>query len=57
MDEPRYDKKLKSLTVRGDIGKNKVQIILPETFMNKSGESLKPLALSAKKSGKFDCCS
>ncbi|MEK7142455.1 MAG: aminoacyl-tRNA hydrolase [Patescibacteria group bacterium] len=49
MDEPRYDKKLKSLTVRGDIGKNKVQIILPETFMNKSGESLKPLALSAKK--------
>ena len=49
MDEPKYDKKLKSLAVRGDIGKNKVQIILPETFMNKSGESLKPLALSAKK--------
>lgn len=49
IDEPKYDKKLKSLTVRGDIGKNKVQIILPETFMNKSGDSLKPLALSVKK--------
>ncbi|MEK9161654.1 MAG: aminoacyl-tRNA hydrolase [Patescibacteria group bacterium] len=49
MDEPKYDKKLKSLAVRGDIGKNKVQIILPETFMNKSGDSLKPLALSVKK--------
>ena len=49
MDELKYDKKLKSLTVKGGIGKDNVQIILPETFMNKSGESLKPLALSAKK--------
>ena len=49
MDEPELDKKLKALVSKGEIGKNKVQIILPETFMNKSGDSLKPLALSAKK--------
>jgi len=49
IDEPEFDKKLKALVVKGEIGKEKIQIILPETFMNKSGDSLKPLALSAKK--------
>ena len=46
---PEFDKKLKALVAKGEIGGEKVQIILPETFMNKSGNSLKPLALSAKK--------
>ena len=60
IDEPKFDKKLKALVAKGEIGgdpasiktsagKGKFQIILPETFMNKSGESLKPLALSVKK--------
>lgn len=49
IDEPEFDKKLKALTAMGELGKEKFQIILPETFMNKSGDSLKPLALSAKK--------
>ena len=51
IDEPKFDKKLKALVAKGEVGGEKIQIILPETFMNKSGESLKPLALSAKKSG------
>jgi len=60
IDHPKFDKKLKALVAKGEIGgdpasvktsagKGKFQIILPETFMNKSGDSLKPLALSAKK--------
>ena len=60
IDPPEFDKKLKALVAKGEIGgdpasvktsagKGKFQIILPETFMNKSGDSLKPLALSAKK--------
>ena len=60
IDEPKFDKKLKALVAKGEVGgapasvktsagKGKFQIILPETFMNKSGDSLKPLALSAKK--------
>ena len=60
IDHPKFDKKLKALVAKGEIGgdpasvktsagKGKFQIILPETFMNKSGDSLKSLALSAKK--------
>ena len=49
IDEPEFDKKLKALVAKGEIGGEKIQIILPETFMNKSGDSLRPLALSAKK--------
>ena len=49
IDQPEFDKKLKALVAKGEIGGEKIQIILPETFMNKSGDSLKPLALSAKK--------
>lgn len=37
------DKKLKALSSQGKIGKEKVHLIEPETFMNKSGLSLKPL--------------
>jgi len=49
IDPPEFDKKLKALVAKGEVGGEKIQIILPETFMNKSGDSLKPLALSAKK--------
>ena len=45
----KADKKLSALAGEGKIGNQKVQIILPETFMNKSGASLKPLIASAKK--------
>lgn len=47
-DEPEFDKKLNALTSSGKIGKEKFQIILPETFMNKSGLSLKPVIKSKK---------
>ena len=59
MGELVFDKKLNALVGKGEIGgpafakasagKEKVQIILPETFMNKSGDSLKSLVNSAKK--------
>ena len=49
VDHPEFDKKLKALVAKGEVGKSKFQIILPETFMNKSGDSLKPLTLSVKK--------
>ncbi|MCK6462389.1 MAG: aminoacyl-tRNA hydrolase [Candidatus Pacebacteria bacterium] len=49
IDEPEFDKKLKALVFEGKIGKEKIMIILPETFMNKSGESIRPLTPSAKK--------
>lgn len=43
------DKKLKALVSEGKIGKEKVLLILPETFMNKSGLSVSPVVTSAKK--------
>lgn len=59
IDKPEFNKKLKALISKGEVcssannrhsaGKGKFQIVLPETFMNKSGDSIKPLALSAKK--------
>lgn len=39
----------KALISDGKIGKNKFTVILPETFMNKSGESLRKLITSPKK--------
>lgn len=42
------DKKLKALTVAGKMGKNKVLLVKPETFMNKSGEAVKSLIKSKK---------
>ena len=48
--EPEMNKKLKALTSAGEIApKQKFQIIFPETFMNKSGLSLKPIITSKKK--------
>lgn len=49
IDDPEYDKKLKALAVKGEIDKEKIQIILPETFMNKSGNALKNIITSVKK--------
>jgi len=43
IDTPEFDKKLKALMAKGEIGGEKFQIILPETFMNKSGLSLVPI--------------
>lgn len=43
------DKKLKALSSQGKIGKDKVCLIEPETFMNKSGLSLRSIITSKKK--------
>ena len=43
------DKKLSALVSEGKVGKNKAMLIEPETFMNKSGNSLKSLITSKKK--------
>jgi PTH1 family peptidyl-tRNA hydrolase len=40
--------KLKALVTEGKIGKEKVMLVLPETFMNKSGLSVGPLVKSKK---------
>lgn len=39
-----FNKKLNALVGKVVLGKEKIQVIFPETFMNKSGLSLKPLA-------------
>jgi PTH1 family peptidyl-tRNA hydrolase len=44
----QLDKKLKALKTEGKVGKNKVLLLEPETFMNKSGESVKSLVKSKK---------
>ncbi|MEI8339858.1 MAG: aminoacyl-tRNA hydrolase [bacterium] len=44
----KEDMKLKALVTEGKIGKEKVQLVLPETFMNKSGLSVGPLVKSKK---------
>ena len=49
MGELVFDKKMNALVGKGEIGGEKVQIILPETFMNKSGNALKNIITSAKK--------
>lgn len=48
-DEWEKDKKLNALVSEGKIGKQKVLLVEPEGFMNKSGTSLKPLVTSVKK--------
>ncbi len=42
------DKKLKARTATGSLGGKKVILINPETFMNNSGNSVRPLLLSKK---------
>ncbi len=45
----QIDKKLKALKTEIKIGKNKALILKPETFMNKSGETVKSIITSKKK--------
>jgi len=45
----KYDKKSNSLIIKGKIGKKATVLVLPETFMNKSGISAKVFVSSAKK--------
>jgi len=51
--EFQTDKKSKSLLSNGSIGKNKATLLLPQTFMNKSGSAVlnfvKPKVKSSKK--------
>ncbi|MEI7513236.1 MAG: aminoacyl-tRNA hydrolase [bacterium] len=48
-DDFEFNKKINALVSEGKIGKEKVMLIEPETFMNKSGLSLKTLITSKKK--------
>lgn len=51
IDAPDFelDKKAKALVSTGKVGKEKVSLVLPETFMNKSGDAVGKLAKGAKK--------
>jgi PTH1 family peptidyl-tRNA hydrolase len=46
--EFEFNKKLNSLETAGKVGKNKAELLKPETFMNKSGEAVKSLIKSKK---------
>jgi PTH1 family peptidyl-tRNA hydrolase len=52
-EEFALSKKLKALTTGGSIKKEKVTVVFPETFMNKSGTSVAPLVTSKKKAEKL----
>ena len=43
-----FNKKFNALTTEGKFGKNKALFLKPETFMNKSGEAVKPLIKTKK---------
>ncbi|MBI2054792.1 MAG: peptidyl-tRNA hydrolase [Candidatus Sungbacteria bacterium] len=44
-DVPIANDKLKALTAGGELGKEKIAVVLPDTFMNKSGEAAKKAQL------------
>lgn len=48
-DELVFSKKYQALSTEGAIKKEKILVLYPETFMNKSGASLKTLITSKKK--------
>ena len=48
LEDWQINSKLKSLMTEAKVGKSKVLILKPETFMNKSGEAVKPLVKSKK---------
>lgn len=47
-DDWKKDKRLSALVSKTEIDGKKVTLVLPETFMNKSGASVKPLAPAKK---------
>lgn len=51
--EWKADKKLQALVANGTVGKHAVKLLLPETFMNKSGLSVKPLVKTIKAAEKL----
>lgn len=51
--EWKHDKKLNALVSKGEIEGDKITLLEPETFMNKSGASVKPLISSEKKAEKL----
>lgn len=51
--EWKEDKKLKALVSKIKIGKSNVLLVLPNTFMNNSGSSLKPLIKNLKDAEKL----
>lgn len=53
LSEFRDDKKTSSLVAKGEIDDEKVVVLLPETFMNKSGKALAELITSEKKAEKL----
>jgi PTH1 family peptidyl-tRNA hydrolase len=52
-DEFEFNKKLNSQVCEGKIGKEKVTLIAPETFMNLSGKAIAPLVKSIKAAEKL----
>lgn len=52
-DEFEFNKKLNSHVCQAKIGKEKVILIAPETFMNLSGKAIAPLVKSAKAAEKL----
>ncbi len=47
-DEFEVDKKLNALVAEAKIGKEKVKLVTPETFMNNSGKAVAPLVKTKK---------
>jgi len=52
-EEFEFDKKLNALTAEAKIGKEKVKLVAPETFMNKSGSAIGQLVKSVKAAEKL----
>lgn len=48
-DEFSFDKRLNAIITKGKLAKEELTLLSPETFMNKSGLSVKPLITSIKK--------
>lgn len=53
LSEFREDRKTSSLISKGEVDSEKVTVLLPETFMNKSGRALTELITSEKKAEKL----
>ncbi len=51
--EWKLDKKLNATVAKVKVGKTPVTLVLPETFMNNSGKSVKPLVTSIKSAEKL----